>query len=344
MRIAGTALLIAASLAGRALAVDTVEVATAGSGGKGRARLVGQVVDYTGKQLILELPGARRQEVPGDRVLRVETEYGRHHQQADALWEKGRFEQALPLYRRALDVDEEPRLWVRRLILAQIVRCYRGLGQFAAAGRTFLLLLESDPDTPYFDCIPLAWVPGQPPPELEQAARSWLARSEAESPAAVLLGASHLLSTSERPGAFERLKRLATSRDRRVAQLAYAQTWRTAVHVDDSELDRWSRAIENMPESYRAGPYFVLGRALGQRERWEDAALAFLRVPILFGGQRALAARSLLEAGRALERLAQPDRASRLYRELQTSYPETRSAQEAGGRLDEIDSARAPRR
>jgi tetratricopeptide (TPR) repeat protein len=314
---------------GRAAAQDTVEVAT----GSGRTRLTGQVVDYTGRQLILEGAGARRQEIPADRVLRVETPYGPRQLEADRRLEKKEFAEALALYRRAL--DEEQRRWVRRLILARMVWCSLALGQPEAAGEIFLLLIQSDPSTPYFDCIPLAWVPAQPSPRLEQAALAWMAQSEQEMPAAVLMGASHLLPTSQRSAALARLQRLSTNADRRIAQLAYAQTWRAAVNVDDTQLDAWDRSIRQMPEPLRAGPYYALGRSAAQRQQWERAATALMRIPILFPQHRALAAAALLDAGYALERLKQPAEAARLYRELVAAYPECRAAAEAKGRLEE---------
>lgn len=328
----------AVGLAAPASAQDTVDVASPGAA-RGRTRLAGQVIDYTGRQLVIELPGGRRQEVPGDRVLRVETQYGPQQMQADQLLEKGRFGEALPLYRAALDAEQ--RRWVRRLIMARMVWCHQGLDQPGPACEAFLLLVQSDPATPYFDCIPLAWAPTQPALALERAAATWLAQSEKDSPAAVLLGASHLLSTAQGPSALERLKGLAVNPDRRIAQLAYAQTWRAAANVDDAQLEAWRRLVEEMPEPLRAGPYYVLGRAWAQRQKWDEAALCLLRVPILYPQHRGLAARALLEAGHSLERLGQTERAAGLYREAVKSYAGSPSAAEGRSRLEAMEKTPA---
>ncbi len=306
-----------------AAAQDTVTIA--GGSMEGRTKISGRILDYTGRELQLELATGRRRSVPAQQVLKIETQYGGRQIDADVLFDQGRFDQALPLYRRAL--KDEPRRWVRRQIIARMVWCYRALGQPDRAGEAFLLLIDSDPDTPHFDCIPLAWMPGQPSVAMEQAARQWLLRDE---PVAALLGASQLLSSRDRPAALKRLRELTTASDRRIATLAMAQTWRAAVATaNDRQIDAWTRAIDKLPEPLAAGPYFVLGRAMMHRQRWEQAALAMLHVPILYPQHRALAAAALLAAGRSLQKFDRPQEAVRLYRELIQTCPETRAAAEA---------------
>jgi tetratricopeptide (TPR) repeat protein len=313
-----------------AVAQDTAYIA--GSGG-GQTKITGRVLDYTGRELRWEHPGGQQQGFPAEKVLRIETSYGRQQTDADALAAKNQFDRALGLYLKA--VESEPRRWVRRQIIARVVACYQALDQPQRAGEAFLLLVRDDPETPYFDCIPLAWTPRQPPADLELAARQWLGREE---PAAQLLGASHLLAGRDRPEALRQLRRLAAGTDRRIAGLALAQTWRAEVATATAEqLDGWSRLVEQLPEPLAAGPYFVLGSARAQRQQPEQAALALLRVAILWPQQRLLAAQSLVEAGRALEKLNQGQEALGLYREAIRTYPEqTRAAAEAQGRLDEI--------
>ena len=75
-----------------------------------------------------------------------------------------------------------------------------------------------------------------------------------------------------------------------------------------------------MPAELRAGPYYVVGTARAQWQQPERAALAFLRVPILYPENRRLAASALRLAATALEQLDRPDEAAALQRELQTRY------------------------
>jgi len=326
------ALLIVAICCAPVAAQDTVYVSSSRSA-RGYTKLSGRVVDYTGRELRLVIPGTGEQSFPAGEVLRIETQHVRQQVEADAAFAKGEFASALALYREARTA--ESRVWVRRQITAAMVWCYRALGRPELAAEEFLLLIRSDPQTLHFECIPLAWVPSQPSVVLEQSARQWLTRQEM--PAAVLLGASQLMSTALRPAALARLRQLTADPDRRIAQLARAQTWRAAVvTADGEELAGWQTAVEEMPQPLRAGPYYVLGLAWAQRQDWEQAALAFLRVPILYPQHRSIAARSLIDAGQSLERTGGTGQAARLYRELIETYPETRSATEARNRLEEL--------
>ena len=309
------------------LAQDTVIVAT----GNGSAKHSGRIVDYTGRQLLLETPGGQRT-FPAEDVLAVKTQYGPQQTAADEAFAAGRFDQALALYRQA--GTEESRRWVRRQIMARVVWCYRILDQMDQAGEWFLLLIAADPSTQYFDCIPLAWMPGQPPVAVEQAARLWIQRKE---PAAVLLGASHLLGGDARSLALarEKLGRLISVPDPRIALLARAQTWRTAM-AGAEQLDAWSATIQRIPAKLAAGPYFVLGRARMQQQQWEQAALALMRIPILYPSHRRLAAEALLHSATSLERLDRTAESLRLYRELTANHPKSRPAAEARDRIQEI--------
>ncbi len=316
--------LFSLSLAVPAAAADVV-VVSVGDGGE--TRLSGEVLDYTGKQLVIKLPNGLQRTLPADRVLRIETQRSAQHEQADALFEQGKFEQAASLY--LAEVRVQQRRWLRRELLAQAVWCQRNLNRFEAAAQLFLVLYQDDPDTPYFDCLPLSWAPRQPPAALEQRANQWLGGS----PVQALLGASYLMSTSQRPAALQKLSQLLADRDERVAALAKAQTWRAKVATaGDAETRAWEAEIRRMPETLRAGPYFVLGEALA-RPAPQRAALAYLRVPVLYPRSRALAARCLLEAGAALDKMKQHVEAQRLYREALERFPETEEASEARGRL-----------
>jgi len=328
--LAAAVLLLCAPAAGQ----DTVLVASGNEGG--RTRITGRILDYTGRELTLEHAGGQQRRIPAELVLKVDTPYGQKHTEADSLFAAGRFDEALARYLEARELEDHPqRRWVRRQIIAQIVRCYSTLGRADTAGEAFLLLVRSDPATLHFDCIPLAWMPRQPSPAMEQTARRWMQRTE---PAAGLLGASHLLVGNGRGEALGRLRQLAASADRRVALLASAQTWRTEVTTaGDDRLAAWDRAIEQLPEPLTAGPYFVLGRARQHRRQWDAAALALCRVAILHPQQRPLAAQSLADAGRCLEQLGDAKSAVRLYRELARDYPQQRRAvAEAQSRIEAL--------
>jgi tetratricopeptide (TPR) repeat protein len=332
----GRAALLAAVLLGaltpghRCLAQDVVTVTT---GHDGRAKIEGRIVEYTGSHLTLELDDGRRQQIPAAQVQNIETDLTAAQDDAGARFDAGDYKGALSLYKQA--IDEDPRRWMRRRILGRMVWCYRNLGQWAPAGEAFLMLLASDPQTPDFPAIPLAWISSQPSVSLEQSARRWLA--DDDRPAAVLLGASHLLPTSQRANAVKALKELVLGDDPRIARLAQFQLGRTALPtVQPAALDSWKARLRELPEALRPGPYYVLGRGHARCRQWEDAALALLRTPLAYPQHRHLAARSLLEAGLALEQLGWKHRAGQLYRELLRDYRDSRPAAEARTRLETL--------
>ena len=304
---------------------DTVHVSSS-AGSSGYATFKGQVVDYSGRGLTLDTPEGGRRTFPSERVLRIETCHTQARQDADGLFDKGQFAPAAALYERAQ--KEEKRPWMRRQIMAQLVWCHRAIGQLQLAGEEFRLVVWEDANSPYLSCIPLAWIAGQPPGTLEQSAKAWL--NLEDEPAMVLLGASHLLSTASRAVALDRLERLATTAEPPVNQLALAQTWRASVVTADArQLAAWEDTVRRMPEPLRAGPYYVLGQGWARQQNWEQAALALMRVPILYRRHHVLAARSLLDAGQSLEKLDRRRQAARLYNEVLGDFAQTPSAAEA---------------
>ncbi len=302
--------------------------------GQGYTKLEGRVIDYSGQELLFEPLGATVRQIPAEHVLRIDTQFDPRKAQADEAFAQGDFSLARSLYASAREAESDPaRRWVRELLTARLVWCYRANGSMEAAGEEFLGLVPRGRTTPYFDCIPLAWSARGPHAGLERAADNWLRRED--SPAAQLMGASHLLST--RPEVLARLQRLATSADPRVAQLALAQTWRSSrATVDERRLTTWQTTIERMPESLRGGPYYALSLAWANSQNWSEAAMAAMRVPVLYPSHRALSARALVDSGRYLERLNQPEQALGLYREALARYPKARAAAEAKSRMEQV--------
>lgn len=321
-------ILVAAVLIAPAVAEDKVVVATQ----RGRTTLAGRIDDYNSRSLILTLADGRQQAIRVENVLAVETPHPPEQTQADAARAAGRFDEALALYQQALDA--ESRRWARRRILVDVVSCYRGLGRTVQAAETFLLLARDGLSDADYACIPLAWWPSQPSPELERAARQWIARDDL--PAAELLGASHLLSI-DRALSLTHLKRLMVHADGAAAQLAAAQAWRAeVVTATDATIAAWRDALERMPESLRPGPSYVVGRALARQGQWDEAALAMLEAPILTPDHRDLAAHALRDAGEALHQSDNPSAAARLYRELIERYAGSTPAVEAHQRWEEL--------
>jgi tetratricopeptide (TPR) repeat protein len=280
----------------------------------------GEVLHYSTRELAMRLPQGTEVRVEADRVLRVETPRSPQHKEADKLFQSRQYGPALATYRQAL--ESESRLWIKRVLYAQTIRCLRNEGQVNSAATAFLVLIEEEPQSRQVDAIPLAWTATAEDVSLDAKFRTWL--EDRSQPWARLIAASWLLPGARRFDAKSTLEQLARNEQAPISELARVQLWRTQVaDVSPFQLERWKDQTERLPESLRAGPYFVLGQALGQRDSSEAALLAFLRVPLLYSEQHHLAAEALGEAARLLEADGNASAALRLRRELIRDYSNT---------------------
>lgn len=331
---AAVACLLASVLSGRAAYADEDVVAIASdSNPSGRVLVSGQIVDYTGNELRIMAASGIERRYPPDQVLEIRGSWLPEQEQADALRRKGEYQAAALRYQEALRKDE--RRWVRRKIVADMVECFRESDQVQQAGEYFLLLIRDDPQTPYFSVIPLRWLPGEVAADVEAKARSWLAREDL--PAARLLGASYLLAGAHAADARRQLELLTRASDRRIGDLAEAQSWRERLTTADVvQLETWAAQLERFPAALRAGPYFALGRALAYAKQPERAALDLMRIPILYPDQRRLSAEALWLSCESLLELGRKTEAIRLMTELARDYGLAPQADLARRRLDEL--------
>ena len=316
------------------LAEDTDQITYwSDAAGQRQSTVRGTIVDYTGEGLVWRTARGSEQRMAAEQVIRLETRWHPQQVAGDREMREGRFAEALAAYAQAF--SEESRGWVRRKLLARSVRCLKHLDRLVPAVETFLRLVQSDPQTPYFADIPLGWRTVPLTSEGERRAQVWMQPSQPE--AARLIGASWLLATHRREAAIATLVALRSRADSRIAMLAQAQLWRTQVATAGAdELARWARLTARMPHALRAGAYDTRARGLAARGRSQEAVLTFLRVPILYGDREpALAAAALLDAGEQLERQGQPVEAGVLYREILRDYPQTASYQPARQRLEQ---------
>lgn len=322
--LAGLLWLLAACAPARSRAEDVVYLQSA-SPDAPPLIVRGEVIFYTGDKLVVKLATGEDRTYPlNTKVLQIETTQLPEYEQGLAAYDSGKFEEALQLFSSAF--ERENRAWVQREILSRIISCHQNLGQWVEAGQRFLTLVSSDPKTPYFQAMPLAWVSDPPPAPLENQAKVWLASGD---PVARLLGASHILpvNKAEAEAVFADLRFHA---DQRIAAIARMQLWRTDMHrVTIDLLKDWKRDLDRSPPETQAGGFFLLGMANLQTRNAQDAALWFMRVPIHFPQQRRLGARAMLEAAGQLEAIGQKSEAVRLYTELVDAYaafPESRAA------------------
>ncbi len=323
VRQCGNVVLIA-SCAAVPLAADTVTLRTPGGSVVERT---GTVVEFTASELRLRPVGGRDVVHSADQIVRIETTRSAAHDEAEALFSKLAWKESAERFADAIRGEQRP--WVRREMLARMVRCYRAVGDGDSAGKVFLQLAGGSATSAQYASIPLAWQAVDPLVVSQRQARAWL--DAAGDSAANLIGASHLVATPDAGDAMTALQRLTTDRDQRIALLAEAQRWRTTrAGVDESEITRRQAVVERIDVPLRGGPYFVLGQTLLAAGKTDQAVATLLRVPIGYADERSLCAASLDEATRALSAAGRTDEANVLSRELQRDYADVREAAKSG--------------
>jgi tetratricopeptide (TPR) repeat protein len=319
-----------------AAAQDTVVITSAD--GKSQLTRQGEIVDYTGKELTLKTLAGREEPIAAARVLEIKTEWLADHLRAREAYRSGKLDDAIAAWQQAKEREKRP--WARRQIMAELVECHAEAGRFDQAGDEFLRIAAEDPTTPHMAVIPLPWRALPPDAALEERAGIWMSAGS-RIPAATVLGASWLLSTSRRGEAITALSQQSLKRaapdDPRLAMLADIQLWRTKiVTAKAEEVARWQVAIEKMPAEVQAGGWFVVGEAQARLGDGEAASLAYLRVPLVHGRPRAMAADALVAAGEQLEKLGRKEQAAGLYREVLADYATCPAASEAQARLAKL--------
>jgi tetratricopeptide (TPR) repeat protein len=316
-------------VASSARAEDVVRLATE----HGSRAVRGEILDYTGETMSIQVPSGQTRQYPSAGVVEIETTWNDAHRAGRDAYNARDYRAAAG--QLLVANRQETRVWARRVILTELMQCYEAAGQLEQAGDTFLAIVASDGATPAFAVAPIAWFPTT---AVRQAkAEAWLASDD--QPAAVLLGASYLQSTSSAAVARAALAKLVNHPNRLLASLAEAQLWRGEVfRATPADVDRWAARVEQMPEALRAGPYFVLGQTYGRLGQVDDAALAYLRVPVLFGERRELAARSLLAAARLAKRAGQRDETMLLCQEVVADFPDTLYVDEATELMKPVQS------
>jgi tetratricopeptide (TPR) repeat protein len=315
-------------------AVDVVVLAPAEAGAPA-IRKTGRVLDWTAKELRWRSTLGLEETLAAASVQEVQTQWPAACDQARRWRQAGRLDDALAAFQQA--EREETRLWAKRQILAEWSSTLLEARQIDQACERFLALAAHDPATRHFDLIPLPWRAMALDGAAQQRATAWL--DPRQPPLARLLGASWLLAT-QRGTATAALTQLQQT-EGPLAQLATIQLWRTRLaSASAAEAQAWQQTLEQMPLALQPAGWYVLGDLWARCEQPSAAARAYLKVPILFRAQRAMAADALLAAAQQLEKMQQRDQALELYRELVRDYGHLPPAQMARRQL--ANTAGAP--
>ncbi len=294
------------------------------------------ILDYTGEQIRFQMrPGSSVVTRPASQVLRVDTPQLQTHVDGIRLLDSHRLRKAEEQFEKAL--TRERREWVRREILAMLVRCGLRQGDYVNASERFAILLASDPKTRYFKLIPVCWSPVRiGAGEMLQVKPLLTDDKEAKR----LVGASLLLRDPKYGREAQTvMHQLAGSGDQRIASLARAQLWRLRVgasNLSEAELQRWEDSIATMQEDLRGGPHYVLGQAFLFRRKYAEATAEFLWLPLVHFEDHYLAARASIEAAETMKQTGKRRGAELLLRETMARFGHTPFGSEARQLLKEM--------
>jgi signal peptidase II len=288
-----------------------------------------RVIDYTGTSVIVrQIDANTDSHFPTSQVTRVETPQVKPHREGLQLLAEGETAAAEEKLKEALRI--ESREWVRREILAVLVRAALSRGDYVTAATRLEMIYLSDKSTHHLELLPAVWSRAVLTPEQIRNANE-LAIGETD--VMQLVGASILLfepgfETSSK----KTLLRISQSGDTRLQPLAEAQLWRLELEekeVSAFKLDSWRRHVERLPASLRGGPYFLLAEAYRFKILRDEAALTYLRIPVLYDHDRLLAAEACLAAADVFQRQGRLTEAVAMYRELLARYQGTEASRKA---------------
>ncbi|MEM1303472.1 MAG: hypothetical protein AAGG46_01160 [Planctomycetota bacterium] len=326
-------LTIAAAI-GPAAHGDTVTIASEVAGGPAYD-VAGTIADFRGDVIVIERASGASKSYPADRVVKVETDWPAAYDSAKQSLAKRAWAAAAADINAAM--REEQRVWARRQMVADLMRCQMGLGRMPQAGDLLVALHQSDPATPAWRIAPLPWHADDRVPQAKAA--EWLA--DPQRPAARLLGAGWLLATAEQGSALQVLQSLTSSDAPAIRSLATAQLWRASLtQATISQVEAWRQQIAAMPAPLRSGPRHVLAQAYYRLARYDAAALVALEGPLAGAASRELSARGLLLAGRATAKGGHPSEARRLWSEVRDDYADTPQRADATNLLRQLAADR----
>ncbi len=298
----------------------------------------GTIENYTRDELLLRTSSGNILTIKAELILDIEAERPELYSEAELRINNQEFDKALSLLEKAL--VQAPDGWMKHEILSRQIECLVNLNRMDEAAIRYVQLVQLEPNSAFYDSVPLVWTSVELSTRTEQLAQNWIRQKKY--PFVALLGSSLLLTSDKKNEAQTSLNNLAKSDDAVVAILAQMQLNRLSLTpMPDTFLNNLEKKVDALPKSLQFGPRFVLAqlwsRSSAKEIKEDKAALNYLQCALNTKSPVEFQARGFYSAGASLMTAGRRDEAFRVFNRLIEKYPDSPWAQQAkrtaGGNL-----------
>ncbi len=304
-----------------------------------QVKATGTIENYSRDELFLRTSSGQIKSIETSSIAEIQADYPSTYLEAKLRMSNQEFDQALPLLDKAL--VQAPDGWMKHEILARQVECFSSLNRPEEAAIRYVQLVQLDPKTAFYDCVPLVWTTVEATVKTQQLAQGCIRQQKY--PYVALLGASILLTSDKKSEAQTALNALTKSDDADVAALAQMQLNRLSLTpMTETALKNLEKKADALPKNLQFGPRFILGQlwsrsGADRAVKTDKAALNFLQCAANSKAPVELQARAFYSAGTVLLNEGNRDEAFRIFRRLIEKFPDSQWAQQAmrtaGGNL-----------
>lgn len=304
-----------------------------------QVKSTGTIENFSRSELLLRTSSGQIKSIENSNIIEIQADYPAPYMEAKLRMNNLEFDQTLSLLEKAL--VQAPDGWMKHEILARQVECFNSLNRPDEAALKYVQLIQLDPNSAFYDCVPLSWTSVEISSRTQQMAQNWIRQQKY--PYVALLGASILLTTDKKTDAQTALNALAKSDDADVAALAQMQLNRLSLlPMPELTLKNLEKKVDALPKNLQYGPRFILAQLWNRSSadnsvKMDKAALNYLQCATNLKAPVELQARSFYSAGTVLLNEGNRDEAFRIFRRLIEKYPDSQWSHQArrtaGGNL-----------
>lgn len=303
-----------------------------------QVKSTGTIENYSRGELTLRTSSGSILSINTENIIEIIADRPAVYSEAEIRMKNQEFEQALRLLESML--VQVPDGWQKHEILAKQIECLNNLNRPDEAAARYIQLLQLEPQTAFYDCVPLVWTSVELSSRTQQLAQSWIRQQKY--PYIALLGASLLLTSDKKTEAQTALNALTKSEDADVAILAQMQLHRLSLtSLPETTLNNLEKKVDALPKNLQSGPRFVLAqlwsRSSADGIKADKVTLNYLQCALNSKTPVELQARSFYSAGTTALSADRRDEAFRIFNRLIEKYPDSQWTQQAkrtaGGNL-----------